>query len=72
MSAPATYTTRPGDVLDSVCWTYYGTLDGRIYEQVLEANPGLAALGPVLPGGVVITLPSLASSASTAGVKLWS
>ena len=71
-SVPATYTTRPGDVVDAICYAYYGTLDGRIYEQVLAANPGLADLGAVLPGGVNITLPALASSSSSAGVKLWS
>ena len=31
-----------GDRLDLICWKHYGSLDGRIVEQVLEANPGIS------------------------------
>lgn len=52
----ATYTTVDGDMLDHLCWRHYGQ-EWDTVEIVLAANPGLAALGPVLPAGVTITLP---------------
>jgi phage tail protein X len=66
-----TYTTKAGDVVDAVVWKYYGTRDGRITEQVLAANKGLAAYGPILPAGVVITLPSISVQSTSQAVKLW-
>ncbi|MEQ9132642.1 MAG: tail protein X [Salinisphaeraceae bacterium] len=51
-----TYRTKAGDMVDEICWLHYGRSRGTM-EIVLEANPGLAAYGPVLPAGVVITLP---------------
>lgn len=56
-TGPATYTSRDGDTVDYICYKYYGTLTNLQTETVLAANPGLAAYGPVLPTGVVITLP---------------
>lgn len=55
----ATYTSRDGDTVDYVCYKYYGTTASLQTETVLAANPGLAALGPVLPMGVVIALPDI-------------
>lgn len=52
------YLTRDGDSLDAVCWKHYGRQAGAV-EAVLEANPGLSELGPVLPDGYVIGLPEL-------------
>lgn len=64
-------TANQGDTVDLVCWAYYGRTDG-IVEQVLEANPGLAAHGPVLPVGIQITLPELAATPQqTPQVHLW-
>ena len=51
-----TYRTQAGDMLDEICWLYYGRTRGTV-ETVLEANPGLADYGPVLPAGVLVTLP---------------
>ena len=51
-----TYRTQAGDMLDEICWLYYGRTHGTV-ERVLEANPGLADYGPVLPAGVLVTLP---------------
>jgi phage tail protein X len=71
--ATTTYTTKDGDVVDAIAWAYYGTRDGLVVEQVLAANKGLSDYGPILPAGVVITLPDIATTAnSTATVKLWS
>ena len=66
-----TYTSRDGDVIDDVCQRYYGREAGAV-EAVLEENPGLAAKGPVLPGGVEIHLPDLPRPLETIPtVKLW-
>lgn len=55
----ATYTTaRDGERLDLICYRWYGTLAGRVVEQVLDANPGLAARNPAaLPAGTIIAMP---------------
>lgn len=45
-----------GDVLDGMVWRHYGRVPGAV-EQVLDANPGLADLGPALPPGTKIRLP---------------
>jgi phage tail protein X len=67
-----TYLTKDGDVLDWVLWKYYGTVEGRIVERVLEANPGLADYGAVMPGGVRIFLPDFKAPISqTEGTRLW-
>ena len=63
--------SREGDVLDELCWRHYGREDG--VGAVLAANPGLAAVAPVLPAGVVIVLPDLPPPAEPEGVvELWS
>lgn len=66
-----TYKTREGDLVDDIVWRYYGTRGGLATERVLEANKGLADLGPVLPAGVLLTLPGLPKPATTKGVRLW-
>ncbi len=55
----ATYRTLAGDVLDWICWRYYGRQSGAV-ESVLAANVGLAERGPIYPAGVIIALPDLA------------
>lgn len=65
------YITRDGDTVDSISFAYYGTLDGNVAEKVLEANPGLAARGALLPDGVSVTLPVIEKPTIKRGVKLW-
>jgi phage tail protein X len=65
------YDTREGDTVDYIAWRHYGTADASAPLQVLQANPGLADRGPVLPAGVTITLPELATPAQVEGVRLW-
>ena len=66
-----TYRTRDGDMIDAVCRRYYGTEAGTV-EVVLEANPGLAARGPVLEGGILVELPELPRPLKTIDtLKLW-
>lgn len=64
------YRTRQGDQVDAICWRYYGRENAA--EAVFEANPRLADLGPILPTGIEIELPDLATpTAATTTVKLW-
>ncbi|OLO03346.1 tail protein X [Salinicola socius] len=60
-----------GDTLDQLCYRAYGQTAG-VTERVLEANPGLADLGPILPSATLVTLPDIATQApSTRIVQLW-
>lgn len=67
-----TYMTSDGDTVDYIAWKYYQTLEGRVVEQLLEANPGIADLGPVLPAGVLLTMPDIAPEQQEQGARLWS
>ncbi|MGL6559592.1 tail protein X [Aeromonas dhakensis] len=40
-------------------------------EQVLELNPGLAELGPILPTGTLITMPAAPTQAEQPLIQLW-
>lgn len=61
-----------GDRLDWICRRHYGELFAGAVEAVLAANPGLAALGPVLPAGVEIEMPDLAPPVVVAKpIALW-
>ncbi|WP_018183977.1 tail protein X [Kaistia granuli] len=67
----ASYTTRQGDMIDAICTRAYGDESGYV-EIVLDANPGLAALGVPLPIGTVIDLPEIPRSReAVAVVSLW-
>ena len=65
------YLTSDGDTADYIAWKHYGTQDGRVVERLVQANPGLADRGPVLPAGVLIDLPELPDQGVTSGVRLW-
>ncbi|AQT48790.1 baseplate protein [Burkholderia phage Momento] len=47
-----------GETLDALCWRHYASTASTV-EAVLEANPGLAELGVVLPMGTVVDMPEL-------------
>lgn len=64
------YVTRDGDVLDHVCWRHYQRDD--LVVTVLEANRGLADIGPVLPSGLTIVLPDPPAPAPRPVIRLWS
>lgn len=66
-----TYRTSDGDTADYIAWKYYGTQDGQVVEQLLEANPGLADRGPVLPAGILVTLPDVQPDTAAQVVRLW-
>lgn len=57
--------SQQGDTVDLLCWRFYGRTDGTV-EAVLEANPGLADLGLMLPLGTLVEMPEFGEVASTA------
>lgn len=67
-----TATALEGDTVDGICWRELGRTKG-VTEQVLSLNPGLAALGPALPGGTAVILPDQAQLAPAVleTVNLW-
>jgi len=68
---PLTLTAAQGDVLDALIWRE-AALRGDALPAVLEANPGLADLGPFLPLGTPVIVPDLRPGpASLPLVQLW-
>lgn len=65
------YITRDGDTVDFIAWKYYGSTSNQVVETVLAANRGLADYGPILPAGVVITLPEIEAPKKSQGIRLW-
>ncbi|MEJ6474145.1 tail protein X [Pseudoalteromonas piscicida] len=70
MSKGVTYITRDGDCLDLICFKHYGRSSGMV-EKVLEANHGLAELGPVYPEQVSIFLPEIAKPTVSNVINIW-
>ena len=68
--APVRVMAQQGDSVDSLCHRHLG--NSAAVEATLELNPGLAALGPVLPLGTFVLLPPapLAVPASNI-INLW-
>lgn len=65
------YRTKQGDVLDALCFKYYG--DESHFDAVLDANAGLENYPDILPMGVTITFPVQAKAPATVSeVRLWS
>jgi phage tail protein X len=63
------YRTVQGDVLDQICLKHYGSAH---IEAVYLTNPGLADYGPILPSGVLITLPEIAApEPEQPTIRLW-
>lgn len=64
-------TALQGDVLDALVWRD-ASLGVDALPAVLEANPGLADLGPHLPLGTRVVVPDLRPTPSTLPlVQLW-
>lgn len=63
--------TQQHDTVDALCWRHYGRTAG-VVEAVLDANPGLADHGAVLPAGLLVILPELQTAAPERPmVNLW-
>lgn len=68
---PRTVHAHQHDTVDALCHRHSGRTQG-ITEQVLELNPGLAALGPVLPHGTAVRLPDVSPQPQRPpSVQLW-
>lgn len=65
-----TIITSEGDMVDQLAFRHYGTHEGTT-EAILDANPGLAVLGPVLPAGLTINLPTIERPVPEITVKLY-
>lgn len=50
---------QQGATLDLLLWRIHGRKGQGLVEAALVANPGLAALGSVIPLGTVIDIPDL-------------
>ncbi|WP_334009229.1 tail protein X [Burkholderia cepacia] len=64
-----TLRTSDGDVLDTLCYRFYGALQGAV-EAVYEANPGLANRPQPFPAGIEILMPDL-DAPRAESVQLW-
>ncbi|MCW8965195.1 MAG: tail protein X [Candidatus Pacearchaeota archaeon] len=67
---PAIVTSVQGDTVDLICFNHYGYTSG-VTEQVLNNNPGLAALGVILPMGTKIELPDITARTQPKTINLW-
>jgi phage tail protein X len=67
------HVTQDDDMLDDICWRFYGRQAGAI-EEVLDANQGLAARGTLYPAGQEVHLIdiSLPTRPVRDWVRLWS
>lgn len=65
-----TIRTSDGDRLDTICYRYYGHLNGTV-EAVFEANPGLADRPQPFVSGIEFLLPDIAPPV-TKEINLWS
>ncbi|MCW2410883.1 MULTISPECIES: tail protein X [unclassified Sphingobium] len=56
MARMQSLTALQGDTVDALIWREAGLGSGSI-GAVLDANPGLADLGPILPLGTIVMVP---------------
>ena len=59
--------------LDLVVWQAFGRQDEGVVEQAFSLNPGLEAVGSILPIGTVVELPEpqAPKPAKRDSVRLW-
>ncbi|HDZ81272.1 MAG TPA: phage tail protein [Roseobacter sp.] len=68
---PTVHITSENDALDLICARHYGRQAGAV-EQVLDANPDIAAVAHHLPVGLSIVLPDIATGGQgQQTVRLW-
>ncbi|MGE8482830.1 MAG: tail protein X [Pseudomonas sp.] len=66
-----TLRAQQNDTVDALCWRHYGRTAG-VTEAVLDANPGLADHGPMLPHGLAVQMPDAQTTAPQRQmVNLW-
>ena len=60
------------DTIALICWRHYGTTQGGLVEQVLNANPEVTIDGPIVPMGTQVVLPDRVTTTSTHPLtQLW-
>lgn len=65
------YRTKDGDMLDAICYRYYGVQSG-VVELVLSLNQNLSRQLEQLPEGLIITLPTLPTKTKDiTPIRLW-
>lgn len=71
MASAVQVRSHQGDTVDTICWRHLGS--SADVEATLQLNPGLAALGPELPIGTLVTLPAAtqAAAAQNNHIQLW-
>lgn len=62
--------TQQNESVDALCWRHYGRTQAAV-EAVLQANPGLARRGLILPQGLLVTMPTLSAPPPKTTVSLW-
>ncbi|MGF7190672.1 phage tail protein X [Robbsia andropogonis] len=50
--------TQQNDTVDALCWRHYKRTAG-VVETVLNANPGIADHGVILPMGLLVEMPDM-------------
>ena len=65
------YITTQGDTVDLIAFNRFGGSSGPT-ESILDVNPGLAALGPILPEGLTIRIPVPVKKDRAQSTRLWS
>jgi phage tail protein X len=63
------YAAIEGDTVDLIAFNRFGA--HGMESTILEANPGLAASGPVLPVGTVVIIPVPEVKDRTVAPRLW-
>lgn len=58
-----------GECIDAVCYRFYGHSD--FLEAVIQANPKLVELGPVLPIGTPVVMPQAGQAPAKTIINLW-
>lgn len=59
-----------GETVDRICQRHYGYTAG-VTESVLQANPCLAEVGPVLPMGTKVLMPPVEERSTKTTIQLW-
>lgn len=69
----AVQVAQDGMTLDLLVWRAFGRQDQGLVEQTLALNPGIAAVGSILPIGTRVVLPpsQAAQTAKRNSVRLW-
>ncbi len=68
--AATTYVTVGGETVDYIAWIERKLPRGGA-QKILDANPGLAELGAVLPAGVKVIIPDIQIKKTKTTPRIW-